>query len=1519
MSRSRRTRRAFARARTEGLYRPEFEHDACGVGFVANLHGEPSHDVIRKGIDVLENLEHRGACGCDPDTGDGAGVLIQQPDAFWRREASRLGFELPAAARYAVGMVFLSQDDEHADWQVEQFEQVVAAEGQAVLGWRDVPHEPDAIGWLAREGLPRLRQIFVAARGPQAEDPDAFERKLYVIRRQVEKAVEAHGDEEDYFFYVPTFSSRTIAYVGMLKATQIESFYPDLTQPEVVSALALVHSRYSTNTLPTWSLAHPFRYMAHNGEINTLRGNRNAMRAREGTLASELFGDDLQKLFPIMREGASDSAQFDNALEFLAMTGRELPEAILMMIPEAWENRPDMDPDLRAYYEYHSFLMEPWDGPASVAFTDGRKIGAVLDRNGLRPSRYVVTRDGLVVMASEVGVLDIPPEEIEIKERLHPGKIFFIDLEEGRIVEDEEIKRRYVERRPYHDWVESNRLWLSELPEAEVPAEHRHDPELRFRLQQAFGYTSEDLRILLAPMAVNGKWPIGSMGEDAALACLSERPQMLYRYFKQLFAQVTNPAMDSINERPVMALNSPLGAEGNLLAETPEHARMLQVEHPILDNEALERIRAIDRPGFRAHTLRCVFKVADGGEGLRAALESISAEAEEAVRGGATLLILSDRDVTPDLAPIPMLLATGAVHHHLVRRTLRTRCGLVCETGEAREVAHMALLLGYGAGAVNPYLALDTIDELVADGAYVPGGLDPVQARENYTKGNDKGLLKTFAKMGISTLQSYRGAQIFEAVGLDRELVDRCFTGTASRVSGVGFDVLAQEVAMRHSRAFPGQDWVYPELDPGGLYQWRARGERHSFNPETVSALQIALKRRSYEDYKEFSRAADGEAERAFTLRGLFQLREAPEPIPLEEVEPATEIAKRFCTGAMSYGSISLEAHQSLAVAMNRLGGKSNTGEGGEDPDRFTPDPDGDSRRSAIKQVASGRFGVTSWYLVNSDEMQIKIAQGAKPGEGGELPGHKVSEEIARVRHSTPGVGLISPPPHHDIYSIEDLAQLIYDLKNANRRARVSVKLVSVTGVGTIAAGVSKGKADGVLIAGHDGGTGASPQASIKYAGMPWEVGLAETQQTLVLNDLRGRIRVQTDGGLKTGRDVVIAALLGADEFGFSTAPLVALGCILMRVCHLNTCPVGIATQDPVLRERFAGVPDSVVQYFLFLAEEVREYMAKLGFRTLDEMIGHVDRLYVDDAVQHWKARGLDFSGILHRPDVPHALYNCEKQTLEEELEQVLDMRLLERAQPALERGEKVEIDLPVRNIDRTVGAILGSEVSLRHGPDGLPEDTITVRLRGSAGQSLGAFCTAGLTFVVEGDTNDYCGKGLCGGKIVVKAPREARFDPARNIITGNVVLYGATSGEAYFHGGAGERFCVRNSGARAVVEGVGDHGCEYMTGGVAVILGPTGRNFGAGMSGGIAYVLDEEGDFPSRINPETIDLDPLDAEDLETIQRLVRRHFQYTRSGRADELLRKWDALAPKFVKVFPKDYKRALEDRVAAESGNG
>ncbi len=1491
-----------------GLYDPQHEHDACGMGFVANIHGERSHDVILKGIEVLENLNHRGAAGCDPCTGDGAGLLLQVPDGFFRKHAGELGFELPAAGAYAVGMTFLESAGDTAAWQQQIVGEVIAEEGQRLLGWRDVPVDPDAIGEIARQSLPIIRQFFVAAVGLEG---DAFERKLYVIRRVIEKRVA----EREGCFHVSSLSSRTLVYKGLLLAYQMAGFYHDLADTDVESALALVHSRYSTNTFPSWDLAHPFRYLSHNGEINTLRGNVNWMHAREGTMESELFGDDLEKIYPIIQDGVSDSASFDNALEFLFLSGRTLRHAISMMIPEAWEHHESMDPDRRAYYEYNNSLLEPWDGPASIAFTDGRRIGAVLDRNGLRPSRYVVTKDGFLVMASEVGVLEIDPANIERKGRLQPGRIFFVDLEEGRIVEDEELKQDLISSRPYREWVDAQRIKLDDLADAEPT--HRPDPDTRLQRQQAFGYSVEDLKLLIAPMLRDGKEATGSMGEDAALACLSDRPRLLFHYFKQLFAQVTNPAIDSILERPVLSVFSTLGCEGNLLHETAEAARLLRLDRPILTDPQLAKIRAVDRPGFKAATLPALFKVADGGNGLEAALSELCREASAAIEAGATLLILSDRDIDVDHAAIPSLLATGAVHHHLVREGTRTRCGLIVETGEAREVGHFALLIGYGAGAVNPYLALETIDQLLGDHSLLPEDLDRETAIENYLKATDKGLLKIFAKMGISTLRSYRGAQIFEAVGLDRELVDHYFTRTASRISGVGLDVIAREAAMRHERGFAGAAYAYPELDPGGLYQWRRRGERHTFNPTTVSKLQHAVRQQNYATFKQYSAAADGDAKSACTLRGLFRFTRDLDPVPLAEVESVEDIMRRFCTGAMSYGSISLEAHQTLAVAMNRIGGKSNTGEGGEDYARFTPEPNGDSRRSAIKQVASGRFGVTSWYLVNSDEVQIKIAQGAKPGEGGQLPGHKVNETIGKTRHSTPGVGLISPPPHHDIYSIEDLSQLIHDLKNANRYADVSVKLVAETGVGTIAAGVSKGKADGVLISGHDGGTGASPQTSIKSAGSPWEIGLAETQQTLVLNDLRGRIRVQTDGGFKTGRDVIIGGLLGADEFGFATAPLAAMGCVLMRVCHLNTCPVGIATQDERLRKKFAGTPEHVVTFFRYIAEEVRELMAELGYRRFDELIGQVDRLEVDDAVSHWKSKGLDFSDLLRKPDVPYAVRRIEEQ--DHGLDEALDMKLLERAAPALEKGEEVDIQLPIRNINRTVGTILGSEVSRKYGESGLPEDTIKIHLTGSAGQSFGAFVPKGMTLTVDGDANDYCGKGLSGGKLIVKVPAASSFEPRDAIIAGNVVLYGATAGEAYFNGLVGERFCVRNSGAHAVAEGVGDHGCEYMTGGRVVILGPTGRNFAAGMSGGYAYVLDENGDFAEHCNMGIVRLKEIDSEDEETILRLVRRHFQYTRSDRADEVLRKWETFASMFVKVSPIDYERALSDRLRAGSGDG
>jgi glutamate synthase domain-containing protein 2/glutamate synthase domain-containing protein 1/glutamate synthase domain-containing protein 3 len=1497
----------------QGLYDPAFERDACGVGFVVDIKGRKSHDLVQKGLQVLVNLTHRGATGCDPCTGDGAGILIQIPHAFFTKESAKLGIRLPGAGAYGVGMIFLPRDAEKRIACERIVAETVAAEGQILLGWRDVPRDVSKIGEMAAEVEPVIRQVFIG-RGRNAGDAHAFERKLYVIRRLVERRIQALGDPELGAFHIPSLSARTIVYKGLLLAHQIRGYYEDLTDPTLTTALALVHQRYSTNTFPTWDLAHPYRYIAHNGEINTLRGNRNWMRARQAILRSDLLGDDLKKLFPILTETGSDSATFDNALEFLVLSGRSLPHAVMMLIPEAWEGNAAMDEDKRAFYEYHGCLTEPWDGPASIAFTDGVRIGAVLDRNGLRPSRYLVTRDDFVVMASETGVLPIEPEDVAHKGRLQPGRMFLIDTALGRIVDDAELKEDISTRRPYRQWVEANRVRLEDLGPA--PPLFHSNPETLVQRQQVFGYTREDLRILMAPMASNGEEAIGSMGDDTALAALSNRPRMLFDYFKQLFAQVTNPAIDPIREELVMSLRSTLGTERNILDETPEHARLIALDHPILRNEDLEKLRALEGPTFASVTLPALFPVAEGEAGLERVLDRLCADAASAAREGKNLIILSDRAIGPETAPVPSLLALAAVHHHLIREGLRTRVGLIVETGEAREVAHFALLIGYGAGAVNPYLAFETLEHLIADGAYVPATFDREKAVANYIKAVKKGLLKIFSKMGISTLMSYRGAQIFEAIGLSRALVDRYFTKTPSRVNGIGLETIALEAAMRHERAFGGgaRSNSESDLDSGGIYQWRRDGEAHMLNPASVAKLQHAVRRESYATYKEYSRLINEQSEQLCTLRGLFKPRLAENPIPLEEVEPASEIVKRFCTGAMSFGSISREAHETLAIAMNRIGGKSNTGEGGEDPVRFRPDPNGDSRRSAIKQVASGRFGVTSFYLVNSDEMQIKIAQGAKPGEGGQLPGHKVDKYVARIRYSTPGVGLISPPPHHDIYSIEDLAQLIYDLHCANDRAKVSVKLVSETGVGIIAAGVAKGKADGVLIAGHDGGTGASPQGSIKHAGAPWEIGLAETQQALVMNNLRGRIRVQVDGQLKTGRDVLIGALLGADEFGFSTAPLVATGCIMMRVCHLNTCPVGIATQDPALRRKFEGKPEHVINYFFYVAEEVRELMAQMGFRKLDDLIGRVDRLEVQAAIDHWKARGLDFSEILYDPPVPGTVARTCVEPQDHGTDKALDNELIRLAKDALAEMRPVEIEMPIRNIHRTVGTMLGAEISRRHGLEGLPENTIRCRFTGSAGQSFGAFIPNGLTMVLEGDANDYTGKGLSGGKLIVFPPRRSTFDPAENIIVGNVVLYGATGGEAFFNGLAGERFAVRNSGARAVVEGVGDHGCEYMTGGVVVVLGRTGRNFAAGMSGGVAYVLDEDDDFERSCNMAMVELERVrDPEDVETLRSLIDQHFRHTLSRRAEKILEKWQSKLPKFVKVMPVDYKRALAELAA------
>jgi glutamate synthase (ferredoxin) len=1495
----------------QGLYDPRFEHDACGVGFVVNIKGQRSHAVVQRGLQVLINLQHRGACGCEANTGDGAGILIQPPDRFLRKVATALGIGLPPAGQYGVGNVFLPRDSGEREQVRRLIEQTIAEEGQHLLGWRPVPTTNRVLGPSAAATMPVIEQLFVGSAGDgtaAASDPMRFERKLYVIRKRVEHAADTLGLTERAMFYIPSLSSKTLIYKGMLTADQIQPTFPDLTDPDIESALALVHQRFSTNTFPSWPLAHPYRYVAHNGEINTLRGNINWMRAREGLLQSELFGDDLKKILPIIREGGSDTATFDNVLEFLYMAGRSLPHAILMMIPEPWSAHESMGPELKAFYEYHSALMEPWDGPASIAFTDGTLIGAVLDRNGLRPSRYYVTKDDMVVMSSEVGVLDIPDENILVKERLHPGRIFLVDTSKGRIVSDDEIKRELASALPYGRWLAEHLVDIEDLPAAPYLPPPSHETVMRRQL--IFGYTQEDLRLLLAPMATNGEEAIGSMGTDAALAVLSDKPRLLYDYFAQVFAQVTNPPLDAIREELVTTMGSTVGPEGNLLDPRPESCRQIKIEYPVIDNVQTAKLRHVYEPGFKSTTLPMLFDPRRGGAGLQESLEHLKRQASAAVDAGYTILILSDRGADRERAPIPSLLATAGVHHHLVQQGTRTRCGLVIETGDAREVHHCALLLGYGAGVVNPYLAFETLADMLRD--RLIADVTHEQAVVNYIHALNKGILKVMSKMGISTLQSYCGAQIFEAVGLDSAFVDNYFTWTASRIGGVGLDVIAREVIERHDRAYPSRPVGKPDLDEGGEYQWRRDGEYHLFNPDTVFKLQHSTRSGQYSIFKEYTQLVDDQSRRLATLRGLLELRPAAKPLPIEEVEPAEQIIKRFATGAMSYGSISQEAHETLAIAMNRLGGKSNTGEGGEDPARYTPDANGDSRRSAIKQVASARFGVTSEYLVSADDLQIKMAQGAKPGEGGQLPGHKVYPWIAKVRYSTPGVGLISPPPHHDIYSIEDLAQLIHDLKNANPRARISVKLVALSGVGTVAAGVAKAHADVVLISGHDGGTGASPLTSIKHGGVPWELGLAETQQVLRLNGLRDRIVVQVDGQLKTGRDVVIGALMGAEEFGFATAPLVVSGCIMMRVCHLNTCPVGVATQDPELRKQFNGKPEFVENFFRYIAQEVREYMAQLGFRTMDEMIGRVDRLNIRPAIDHWKARGLDYSALLHDPVVPMA--EARRCTTEQDhgLGAALDNELIASCREALEHRTPVSIARPIRNVNRTVGTMLGSTLTRRWGAAGLPDDTIRIQLTGSAGQSFGAFVPRGITLMLEGDSNDYLGKGLSGGKLIVRPPRGATFAPEDNIIIGNVGLYGATSGEAYIRGLAGERFAVRNSGAVTVVEGIGDHGCEYMTGGRVLVLGKTGRNFAAGMSGGIAYVLDAQGSFARRCNQEFVDLEPLERDDdVALVLELLKRQVRYTDSTLAARLLADWSITAKLFVKVMPRDYKRVLEGK--------
>ena len=1511
----------------QGLYDPRNEHDSCGVGFVVDIKNRKSHAIVSDGLQILVNLDHRGAVGADPKASDGAGILTQIPDRFFREECAKLGFDLPPAGDYAVGMLFLSQNAKTRTRHEATIKRIFEAEGQKVLGWRDVPIDPSCLGYSVKRNQPYIRQVFVA-RGKNCPDQDAFERKLFVARKQAHHAIwDYEEDRTESRLYIPSFSSRTVLYKGMLMANAIDVFYPDLKDPRFESALALVHQRFSTNTFPSWELAQPFRYLCHNGEINTLRGNINWMLARRHNMKSEILGDDLEKLWPLIGDGNSDSATFDNSLELLVAGGYSLAHAMMLMIPEAWDNNPLMSKKRKAFYEYYAALIEPWDGPAAVAFTDGRQIGATLDRNGLRPARYVVTDDDKVIMASEVGVLPVPEERIVKKWRLQPGKMFLIDLEQGRIVDDDEIKDQLASAKPYLQWLKSTQIHVEDLP-TEVAA-MAPDAGILLDRQQAFGYTQEDIKFFLAPMAVGGQDPVGSMGRDIPLAVLSRRSKSLFDYFKQNFAQVTNPPIDPIREQLVMSLVSLIGPRPNLLdLESGGAHKRLEVRSPILSNVDLERIRHIHEKvdnAFRTYTVDICYLADLGAPGMEEAVRRICLDAQNKVLAGYNIIILSDRLMDADHVAVPSLLAVAAVHHHLIREGLRTEVGLVVETGEVRQVHDFCLLGGYGAEAINPYLAFETLSALRPE---LPDTLDEEEIHHRYVKAIEKGVLKVMSKMGISTFQSYCGAQIFDAVGLSQDFVDAYFTGTASRIGGIGLAEIAEETVRRHRDAYGNATILKDALDVGGEMAFRLRGEDHIWTPETISKLQHAVRANDRALYREYADLVNQQSQRLMNLRGLLELKPADKPVPLDEVEPVSEIVKRFCTGAMSFGSISYEAHTTLAIAMNRLGGRSNTGEGGEEPERFQKLPNGDSLRSAIKQVASGRFGVTAEYLVNADDMQIKMAQGAKPGEGGQLPGHKVDSTIAHVRHSTPGVGLISPPPHHDIYSIEDLKQLIFDLKNVNPEGTVSVKLVSEVGVGTVAAGVAKAKADGVLISGHEGGTGASPLTSIMHAGSPWEVGLAETQQTLVLNNLRGRIAVQVDGGLRSGRDVAIGALLGADQFGFATGALISQGCLMMRKCHLNTCPTGIATQDPNLRKRFIGKPEHVVNFLVFIAEEFREIMAMMGFRTVNEMIGRVDRLDTRKASDHWKAHGLDLGRLLHYPEAGPdvARYKCEDQ--DHQLGGALDRLLIEKAMPALEKREPVIIETAVRNVNRTIGAMLSGEVAKRYGHKGLPEDTIVIKAKGTAGQSLGAWLAHGITIELEGDANDYVGKGLSGGRLVVRPPSDSRLKPEDNIIIGNTVLYGAISGECYFRGVAGERFCVRNSGAIAVVEGAGDHGCEYMTGGVAVVLGKTGRNFAAGMSGGVAYVFDEDGTFERRCNTEMVTLESIPEDEMlpDTISRehlfadmlgddaprlkwILKRHLNYTGSERAREILENWEDCLPKFVKVLPTDYREALQ----------
>ena len=1528
----------------QGLYDPVNEHDNCGFGFVANIKNVKSHEIIRNGLTILDNLTHRGAAGADPLTGDGAGILIQIPDRFYREECGSLGFELPQIGTYGVGMIYLPQDPNARAACEHAIETLVSEEGQVLLGWRDTPTDNTVLSEAVRNIEPFVRQIFIG-RGNDCQNVDSFERKLFVIRKQSHIRVREANLAGKENFYITTLSARTICFKGMMLSDRVSSYFLDLNDIRVESALALVHQRFSTNTFPSWELAQPFRYLCHNGEINTVRGNINWMAARRHNMCSKLLGKDLDKLWPLIGDGNSDSATFDNALELLVAGGYSLSHAMMLMIPEAWNDNPLMDKERRAFYEYNAALMEPWDGPAAVAFTDGRQIGATLDRNGLRPARYVRTSDDLVVMGSEVGVLRIPDEKIVEKWRLQPGKMFLIDLEEGRIIDDQELKASLSSAHPYQSWLNATQIVLEDLPtESELP---QPDEKTLLDRQQAFGYTQEDIKYFLIPMASTGQDPVGSMGRDIPHAVLSDRPKLLYDYFKQSFAQVTNPPIDPIREELVMSLVSLIGPRPNLLDLDSGGSHMrLEVRQPILTNEDLEKIRHIDSRGktFKSITLDMCYAVSDGAAGMKLSLEKLCRNAQQAVLDGHNILIVSDRAINENNVAIPALLATGAVHHHLIREGLRTESGLVIETGEARQVHDFCLLAGYGAEAINPYLAFDSITDVHDE---LPRDVSVAESHSRYIKAIDKGILKVMSKMGISTYQSYCGAQLFDAIGLSSDFIAPYFTNTASAIEGVGLEEGAEETVNRHLAAFGDDPVLRDDLDVGGELAFRIRGEEHMWSPNTISKLQHSARQNSQEIYDQYAAEMNDQSRKLKNLRGLLEFKYDRNEIPLDTVEPAKEIVKRFVSGAMSFGSISFEAHTNLAIAMNRIGGKSNTGEGGEQPERFEALANGDTMRSAIKQVASGRFGVTTEYLRNADEIQIKMAQGAKPGEGGQLPGHKVDETIARVRHSTPGVGLISPPPHHDIYSIEDLAQLIHDLKNVNPKARISVKLVSIIGVGTIAAGVTKAHADHVLISGADGGTGASPITSIMQAGGPWEIGLAETHQTLVMNKLRGRVCVQTDGGIRTGRDVAIAAILGADEYGIATASLIASGCIMMRKCHLNTCPVGVATQDPELRKRFKGQPEHVINYLFFVAEELRQIMAKLGFKTINEMIGRTDVLEASAAIDHWKARGLDLSRLLYRPDLKSgvAVHHCETQ--DHGLEKALDNELIESARPALEEGKSVQIETPVLNINRTVGAMLSGEVAERYGHAGLPEDTIYIKCHGSGGQSFGAFLSKGITIELEGDANDYIGKGLAGGHLIVYPPRDTPIRAEENIVIGNVALYGAIAGECYFRGVAGERFAVRNSGATAVVEGVGDHCCEYMTGGVVVVLGPTGRNFAAGMSGGIAYVLDESDDFDIRCNMSMVELEPIPEEDrvhedshqkgdLEThglvdlmhdmngfdglrLRKLIENHMHFTSSGLARHILDNWDEYLPKFVKVMPVDYRRALMEMQSRTKDEG